>query len=63
LSDRREWVMVLQKCIEMDQQTYAAYLSGAREYGQRFSVEEAVRQHLAMFSATLDLRSGWKGRS
>jgi glycosyltransferase involved in cell wall biosynthesis len=60
LNDRRGWVTALQKCADMDQETYAAYLSGAREYGQRFSVEKAVRQHLAMFEAALGLRSGWK---
>jgi glycosyltransferase involved in cell wall biosynthesis len=60
LTDRRGWVTALQKCVDMDQETYTAYLSGAREFGRRFSVEEAVRQHLVMFKAALDLRSGWK---
>jgi hypothetical protein len=41
----------------MDRQTYSAYSNGAREYGRRFSVEEAVSQHLAMFEAALDLHS------
>jgi glycosyltransferase involved in cell wall biosynthesis len=53
LNDRREWVTVLQTCIDMDQQTHAAYLSGALDYGRRFSAEEAARQHLAMFRAAL----------
>ena len=61
LSDPRGWVTALQKCVDMDQQTYAAYLSGAREYGRRFSVEEAVRQHLATFEAALNLGDRRKG--
>jgi glycosyltransferase involved in cell wall biosynthesis len=63
LSDRRGWVTALQKCVDMDQQTYAVYLSGAREYGRRFSVEEAVRQHLAMFEAALNVGYARKGRA
>lgn len=56
LNDRRGWVAALQTCVDMDQQSYAMYLSGAKEYGRRFSVEEAVQQHLAMFEAALGLR-------
>jgi glycosyltransferase involved in cell wall biosynthesis len=63
LSDRRGWVTALQKCIDMDQQTYAFYLSAARDYGQRFSAEEAIRQHLAIFEVALNLRHGRKGSS
>jgi glycosyltransferase involved in cell wall biosynthesis len=53
LNDRRMWVAALQQCVDMDQQTYSSYLNGAREYGRRFSVEEAVKQHLTMFEAAL----------
>jgi glycosyltransferase involved in cell wall biosynthesis len=53
LSDRQQWVAVLQRCVDMDQQTYSSYLSGASEYGKRFSAEEAVQEHLAMFQAAL----------
>ena len=53
LQDRRGWAAALQKCVDMDQQTYAIYLHGTGEYGRRFSVEEAVRQHIAMFEAAL----------
>jgi hypothetical protein len=31
--------------IAVNQQTYSAYLCGARRYGRQFSVEEAVKQH------------------
>jgi len=58
LKDTRGWVAALQKCVDMDQRTYASYLSGALEYARRFSVEDAVRQHLAMFEAVLGQRSG-----
>jgi glycosyltransferase involved in cell wall biosynthesis len=62
LQDQIGWASAVQECVDMDQQTYTTYLSGAREYGRRFSVEEAVGQHLAMFGAALNLRSGpnWK---
>ncbi len=63
LNDRERWVAVLQACVDMDQQTYAAYLNGARGYGRRFSTEEAVNQHLAMFEAALKSGSRGKGRS
>ena len=53
LSDRQQWAGVLQRCVDMDQQSYSIYLSGAREYGKRFSAEEAVQEHLAMFQAAL----------
>jgi glycosyltransferase involved in cell wall biosynthesis len=61
LNDRGRWIAALQKCVNMDQQTYSAYLNGAREYGRRFSVEEAVKQHIAMFEAAFDTRSRRKG--
>jgi glycosyltransferase involved in cell wall biosynthesis len=51
LQDRGAWVAALQECVDMDENTYATYLRGAKEYGRRFSVEEAVRQYRAMFSA------------
>jgi hypothetical protein len=60
LNDRGRWVAVLQACVDMGQATYAAYLNGARGYGRRFSTEEAVSQHLAMFEAALN--SGFKGK-
>jgi hypothetical protein len=63
LDDRERWVAVLQACVDMDQHTYAAYLHGARGYGRRFSTEEAVSQHLAMFEAALNFGSRGKGRS
>jgi glycosyltransferase involved in cell wall biosynthesis len=53
LNDRREWITTLQKCVDMDQQTYSTYLSGANEYGRQFSTEEAMKEHLAMFQAVL----------
>jgi glycosyltransferase involved in cell wall biosynthesis len=62
LQDWMGWTSAIQECVDMDQRTYATYLSGAREYGRRFSVEEAVCQHLAMFDAALDLRLGRNGR-
>lgn len=62
LKDTRGWVAALQKCVDMDQCTYARYLSGALEYGRHFSVEDAVRQYLAMFEGVLDLRSGGRKR-
>ena len=45
---------MLQQCVDMDPQSYASYLSGALGYGRRFSAEEAVNQHLAMFKAALN---------
>jgi glycosyltransferase involved in cell wall biosynthesis len=63
LNDRRGWVAALQLCMDMDQQTYGTYLSGAREYSRRFSVEESVRQHRSMFDAALELRPEGKSRS
>jgi glycosyltransferase involved in cell wall biosynthesis len=54
LQDREKWITTLQKCVDMDQGTYALYLEGAKEYGRRFSVREAVRQHLVMFNDALD---------
>jgi len=55
LNDQGRWVAALQECVDMDRQTYAAYLNGTREYGRRFSVEEAVKQHITMFEAALHL--------
>ena len=63
LSDRAGWTAALQKCVDMDQQTHAVYLDGAREYGRRFSVEQAVGQHLATFEAALNLGDRRKGGS
>ena len=53
LNDRGGWVAAIQKCVDMDQHTYASNVRGAREYGKRFSLEGAVRQHLAMFYSAL----------
>jgi glycosyltransferase involved in cell wall biosynthesis len=58
LRDKERWVATIQKCVDMDQQTYGLYLDGAKEYGRRFSAKEAVKQHLAMFRAALDLAAG-----
>jgi glycosyltransferase involved in cell wall biosynthesis len=57
LQDRKRWHATLQECVDMDQQSYADYLKGAGQYGRRFSREESVRQHLAMFTAAMDGRS------
>jgi glycosyltransferase involved in cell wall biosynthesis len=54
LQDRERWVTILKKCVGMDQGAYETYLKGAEEYGRRFSVAEAVRQHLVMFGTALD---------
>jgi glycosyltransferase involved in cell wall biosynthesis len=62
LNDRRGWVAALQTCVDMDQPSYAKYLSGAKEYGRRFSVEAAVQQHITMFEAALDRNSAQKLR-
>jgi glycosyltransferase involved in cell wall biosynthesis len=56
LKDRRAWVAALQDCVDMDQQTHNSYLAGATEYARRFSVEEAIRHHLAAFEAVLQTR-------
>lgn len=61
LDDRGKWVAALQTCVDMDQNTYANYLDGAREYGRRFSVEEAVRQHRAMFQAAFSTSANSQG--
>jgi glycosyltransferase involved in cell wall biosynthesis len=61
LSDRRGWVTAIQSCVDMDPATYSVYLNGAREYGRRFSIEEATRQHLVMFEAALNTRHRRKG--
>lgn len=58
LHDRRGWIAALQSCVDMDQQSYAVHLDGAREYGRRFSAEGAVRQHRSMFEAVIDRHSG-----
>ena len=63
LNDRRGWTTALQKCVDMDHATYSVHLRGAREYGRRFSVEDAVRQHVVMFEAALSMRHGRRGRS
>jgi glycosyltransferase involved in cell wall biosynthesis len=61
LQDRRGWLTALQECVDIDQQTYAVYLNGARAYSSRFSVEEAVGQHVAMFESALAYAPGGKG--
>jgi hypothetical protein len=38
----------------MDEPTYTSYLEGTREYGRRFSIQQAVEEHLAMFDATIN---------
>lgn len=54
VSDTRPWTAAIQQCVDMDQLTYERYLDGARKYSRRFSVEEAVRQHLTMFNGILN---------
>ena len=56
LNDPGGWLSALQNCVDVDQQTYTVFLKGVREYSRRFSPEEAVRQHLAMFEAALAAR-------
>jgi len=53
LNDPAAWIAVLQQCVDMDQSTYNLFLNGAKEYSRRFSVEEAVGQHRAMFDSAL----------
>jgi glycosyltransferase involved in cell wall biosynthesis len=53
LEDSESWISVIQKCVDMDQLTYSTLLEGTLKYSQRFSVEEATRQHVAMFEAAL----------
>jgi glycosyltransferase involved in cell wall biosynthesis len=53
LSDRAGWIRTLQSCVDMDQQTYDAFLAGTREYSRSFSNQEAIEQHVAMFEAIL----------
>ena len=53
LNDPAAWIAVLQQCVDMDQSTYNSFLNGAKEYSRRFSVEEAVGQHRAMFDSAL----------
>lgn len=53
LEDSESWISVLQKCVDMNQLTYSTLLEGTLKYSQRFSVEEATRQHVAMFEAAL----------
>ncbi|MGB6687376.1 MAG: glycosyltransferase family 4 protein [Terracidiphilus sp.] len=56
LNDSDEWVAVLQQCVDMDQSIYNSFLEGAKEYSSRFSIEEAVGQHLAMFESAFAAR-------
>ena len=56
LQDRKGWVVALQKCVDMDQQTYEVYLNGTREYSRQFSVEVVVQQHIVMLEAALRKR-------
>ena len=62
LTDREAWVTALQRCVDMDQQIYESYLTGVKEFSRKFSVEEAVRQHLAMFQSVLGLHFEAEGR-
>jgi len=62
LSDRKGWVNALQRCVDMDRQAYALYLNGTLEYSRRFAQEDATRQHLAMFQAAIETRSGTNGK-
>jgi len=62
LSDRAGWVEALQRCVDMDPQTYALYLEGTAQYGRRFSTEEAALQHRSMFEAALCSNTNHKVR-
>jgi glycosyltransferase involved in cell wall biosynthesis len=53
LEDREGWTAALQACTDMDQADYTVYVSGAREFGRRFSKEEAVKAHEIMFEAAM----------
>jgi glycosyltransferase involved in cell wall biosynthesis len=53
VEDAESWIFALQKCADMDQLTYSTLLEGTLKYSQRFSAEEATRQHVAMFDAAL----------
>jgi glycosyltransferase involved in cell wall biosynthesis len=54
LNKPAEWIASLQTCVDMDEPTYTSYLEGTREYGRRFSIQQAVEEHLAMFDATIN---------
>lgn len=54
LNNRKEWIAALQSCVDMDGPTYTSYLEGTREYGRRFSIQQAVEEHVAMFEAAID---------
>jgi len=53
LTSRNEWIDALQRCVDMDQKTYSTYLDGTRDYSCRFSIENAVQEHLTTFRAVL----------
>jgi glycosyltransferase involved in cell wall biosynthesis len=52
-----QWVATLQHCVAMDPAGYAVYLTGASNYGARFSTDRAAAEHIAMFEAALADRS------
>ncbi len=54
LSERGAWISALQACVDMDDEIYAGYERGALDYSRRFSVAQAVEEHIAMFEAALD---------
>ncbi len=54
LNDRSAWISALQACIDMDDGIYSGYHQGALRYSQRFSVTQAVEEHIAMFDAALN---------
>jgi glycosyltransferase involved in cell wall biosynthesis len=54
LFDRERWVAIVQMCVDMDQAVYKAYLSGAMEYGRRFSIEETAKAYIQMFESVVN---------
>jgi glycosyltransferase involved in cell wall biosynthesis len=57
LRDKTGWIQALQACVDMGQQVYSSFVSGAREYSRQFSVQEAVSQNVMMFETALLKRS------
>jgi len=53
LEDAKQWIDVLQMCVNMDSTSYSEYSRGALDYSRRFSRHDAVQQHVEMFKALL----------
>jgi glycosyltransferase involved in cell wall biosynthesis len=54
LDDRKGWVSALQYCVDMNQETYAAYVHSTLEFSRRFSVQDAVQEHLVLLRAAIN---------